>query len=234
MGQIELAVIIPVYNEGAVIGSVISQWMEGLQRLGINFRLHVYNDGSKDNTLQILRNLGCQYTDFIVHNKKNKGHGPTILEGYRKNFDAEWIFQVDSDDEIGFESFEEFWRNRNKYQFLIGRRRRPDQLFRRKLISISASLLVRVFYGSKLSDVNCPYRLMKVACFKKTYYSLPDNVFAPNVIISGVAARRKLKICEIPVAYQIRKTGGSSLETISLLKAILKSFWQTIIFRFKI
>ena len=39
--------------------------------------------------------------DCLYAAKTNSGHGPTILLGYRENSDCAWVFQMDSDDEMG-------------------------------------------------------------------------------------------------------------------------------------
>ena len=233
MRRVELSVVMPVYNEAGIISEVINRWVKTLKKLDIGFQMHAYNDGSKDNTLRILNILAQENKDLIVHDKLNSGHGPTILQAYRENSDAEWIFQTDSDDEIGPEQFEELWRNRDNYDFLIGRRVRSQQPFARKLISIASRLIVRIFYGSKVYDVNSPFRLMRCKAFKNLFLLLPENMFAPNVVISGMVSLYNLRAYEIPVQQKGRTTGEVSIKKLKLVKAALKSLLQTITFRFK-
>jgi len=135
MKRPELAVVMPVYNEEGAIRNVIRKWSDELQRLEIDFEIHAYNDGSKDKSLQVLRELASQNPGLIIYDKANSGHGPTILQGYRENSRAEWIFQIDSDDEIGCEGFEELWKNRKRYSFLIGHRIRERQPLSRKVVN---------------------------------------------------------------------------------------------------
>ena len=106
-----LIIVMPVYNEEAAIGSVLKKWTEKLDSISFEngYQIHVYNDGSRDRTGEILAGTAEKYPGkVIVHNKPNSGHGPTILQGYRENAPlAEWLFQIDSDDEMGPESFPE-------------------------------------------------------------------------------------------------------------------------------
>jgi glycosyltransferase involved in cell wall biosynthesis len=118
----ELTVVMPVYNEEEIIGEVLEDWTGELERLHVDFEIHAYNDGSKDNTLEILNTYEARNKNITVHDKSNTGHGPTILLGYRENSNAEWVFQIDSDNEITTEFFEEFWERRRGFDFLIGRR----------------------------------------------------------------------------------------------------------------
>lgn len=54
----ELGLVVPVYNESGAIKEVIQSWETVLSGLNINFDIHIYNDGSKDNTLKFsLRKL---------------------------------------------------------------------------------------------------------------------------------------------------------------------------------
>lgn len=232
MEKAELNVIIPVYNEEGAINIVLEKWSKELDRLGINFKIHAYNDGSKDNTLKILNECASNNNKITVHDKVNSGHGSTILLGYKENCYSDWLFQIDSDDEMGPESFEELWNKRNDYDFLIGSRTERDNPLSRKLITLLSRLTVWIMYGRGVKDVNSPYRLMKCELFKSYYDLIPANTFAPNVIISGICGMNKLRVYEIPVKYTFRTTGEVSIKKFKLLKSALKSFIQTIFFRF--
>ncbi len=229
-----LCVILPVYNEEAVVGDVLRKWDEELGRLGIDYVIRPYNDGSKDGSLQVMRDFAAAHKRVEVRDKANSGHGPTILTGYRDavqdGFD--WIFQIDSDDEMGPEKFGDLWSRRGDYDFLIGRRDGRIQALSRKTVSFFSRLCVRMFYGKSVWDVNSPYRLMRVSVFKEFYDAIPITTFAPNVILSGLAARHHLRCFEIWVPQRDRTTGECSMRKWKLLKAAVRSFIQTISFAF--
>ena len=63
MENYELAVVIPVYNEEEIIAAVVNSSKEELNKLGVHFIIHVYNDGSKDDTLLSLE----KFKDESVH-----------------------------------------------------------------------------------------------------------------------------------------------------------------------
>ena len=107
------------------------------------------------------------------------------------------------------------------------------QALPRKIISLVSRLCVRIFYGKSVWDVNTPYRLMRVSAFKDFYARIPLTTFAPNVILSGLAARYKLRCFETRVPQHDRTTGEVSIKKWKLLKAAARSFWQTIVFSLK-
>lgn len=231
-GNETLAVIMPVYNEEGAIGKVLEKWVAQLDALGIKYQIHAYNDGSRDRTGEILREAMERFPGKVVaHDKTNSGHGPTILKGYCDNADSNtWLFQIDSDDEMGPGEFPALWEKRADYDFLVGIRDGRTQPLPRKIISFCSRLSVRIFYGKSIWDVNTPYRLMRSSEFSPVFKMIPANTFAPNVIISGMAARKKLRCFEHPVPHGNRQTGEVSIKKWKLLKAAFRSFRQTICF----
>jgi dolichol-phosphate mannosyltransferase len=218
-----LAMVIPVYNERDAIGNVLTEWVRALEDLGIEYRIHAYNDGSKDDSLAILQGFSeMNQGRVFVHDKPNSGHGPTILQGYRDHVrNHEWIFQIDSDDEMGPEGFHLLWNERSEYDFLIGIRDGREQPLPRRVVS-----------GKSVWDVNCPYRLMRTEKFRALYDRIPSDTFSPNVIISGFVGLAKLRFYECPIPHRDRRTGEVSIRKWRLLRAAMKSFGETIAFRY--
>ena len=229
----DLAVIVPVYNEEESVSIVINEWTEELEKLNIDYKIFIYNDGSKDNTSSVMKELAEKNNRIIAIDKQNSGHGPTILRGYKENCaNFEWLFQTDSDNEMSAKDFYKLWEQRKDYDFLIGTRANRPQPFMRKLVSIVSRICIRLFYGKGVWDVNSPYRLMKSEIFEELFEQIPSDTFAPNVIISGFIAKKKIKFYQEKVLYQQRQTGEVSLNKIKLCKVAIKSFWQTIAFSF--
>lgn len=228
----ELAVIIPAYNESEIIGTVLQDWLEQLRKLEINFSIHVYNDGSKDSTRYVVEQIAESETEVFIHDKKNSGHGPTILKAYAENSNVDWILQIDSDNEISSSYFPKFWELRSDYDFIIGNRDHSNRPKIRKMISTSLKILVGLLFGRGLNDINIPYRLMRTEAFRDFYNTIPEDTFAPNVIVSAFAINRRLRIKQIPVINANRQTGEVSIRKFRLFKVVVKSYFQTVIYKF--
>lgn len=232
----KLCVVMPVYNEQEAIGSVLEKWAKALDALKVDYVIRPYNDGSRDNSLSVIREIAKNLPRVDARDKPNGGHGNTILTGYREaaadGFD--WIFQIDSDDEMGPEKFGELWERRGDYDFLVGIRDGRVQALPRKIISFVSRCCVKLFYGRKtIWDVNTPYRLMRTSAFKDVYAMIPLTTFAPNVIISGMVARKGLRFFETRVPQHDRTTGEVSIKKWKLLKAAIRSFTETVMFAIK-
>ena len=229
---LELALIIPVYNEEEIIPVVLMDWHKTLDELGISFEIHAYNDGSKDNSLKVMKDVAEKSERLIVHDKENSGHGPTILKGYIENSGAEFVFQVDSDNEMSPQEFYKVWEIRNQTDFVIGKRDGRESPPTRKIMSWVSRTIVSLFYSNKVYDVNSPYRLMRTSIFKKYWELIPKNTFAPNVIVSGIAGLINCRITELPIKHINRATGEVSIQNFKLYKIAIMSLIQTVKCRF--
>ena len=222
-----LTVVMPVYNEAAAIGDVVRAWAKELDRLGIDYEMRVYDDGSRDASATVLEELSHQVKHLLVTRHSNRGHGPTILRGYREAR-GEWVFQSDSDGEMEPDSFSLLWDRRAEYDFLFGIRGGREWTLPRWVMTRASRLAVRTLFGKGVKDVNTPYRLMRRERLAQLVAPLPDDLFAPNVILSGLAVRSHLRIYQTEVPHQGRRTGTASLAGVrKLIKPATKSLKQT-------
>lgn len=118
----------PAYNEAENIEETIRQWhpvVEQLSTKGVDAKLVIANDGSKDNTFAIMQGLMEKYQLFEPLDKPNSGHGATVLYLYRYAIGkgADYVFQTDSDGQTNPDEFWQMWENREKYDFQIGNRK---------------------------------------------------------------------------------------------------------------
>ena len=219
----------PVYNEEAIVGQVAESWLGMLDGLGIDYELVAIVDGATDTSEQVLRAVAERHPRLVVDVKPNRGHGPTILRGYRRGVvTADWVFQTDSDDEIPADSFGEVWELRCDSDAVIGIRTGRSQSPGRQAISRLARLTARAAFGCRLADVNCPYRLMRSSVLAPLLGSVPDDTFAPNVVLSGMLARSGARLAEVPVPHHDRTTGVVSILGWRALRAAVRSFGQTV------
>ena len=223
----ELSVVIPVFNEARVVAEVVRGWVSALDRLGVRYELLVYDDGSTDETPAILHRLAESSPRLTVRTHGNRGHGATVLRGYREAR-GEWVFQADGDGELGAEGFPALWRERHDRDLVLGLRQRREGTWDRRMVSRLSALTVRALFGVRIGDANVPFRLMRRVCLERLLAELPKALFAPNVALSGVAALRRLRIAEVPVPHRGRRAGRGSLAGGRIWWAAARSFGQTV------
>lgn len=226
--RVELTVVMPVYNEEASLPDCAASWISMLDQVGADYRVLIINDGSKDTTESVLADLDT-HPRVVGITKPNEGHGPTILCGYHVGAQtSEWVFQVDSDDEIPAAAFPAVWAARNGVDAVFGIRTGRFQSLDRKIISKVAAVTTRLMLRGHVRDVNVPFRLMRSTVLAPVINSLPENTFAPNVIIAGALGRDSLSFAEVPVPHNERRTGEVSIVGWGAIKAAMRSFRQTV------
>lgn len=222
MSSNKLYIIIPAYNEAANINRLINSWYPIVERhAGDNqSRLVIINDGSKDNTYELIKTAEEKYPLLKGLTKINGGHGATVLYGYRYAIsnNADYIFQTDSDNQTNPAEFEQFWKLRKKYDAIIGNRvHRKDGLQRIFVEKVLLGIL-RFYYGIKVPDSNAPYRLMKVELLKKYLPKMPADFNLPNVMLTTYFAYFHENIKFLPISFTSRQEGINSINIPKITK----------------
>jgi glycosyltransferase involved in cell wall biosynthesis len=228
-----LAVVIPVYNEEASLKALLRDWQGVFDSTGVAYTIILIDDGSRDDSLRLLREMQQMDARLDVHTRTNAGHGPAILNGYRLATKAEWVFQIDSDHQLDTSAFAALWANRENYDLLVAERTDKNATAGRRHISAVSQLVVRMLFGSAIRDVNCPYRLMRASELKLALEKVPADSFAPNVLLTAWFVLKKRRIYTGVV--DIRKTAALRQSRVSrhIFRGALRSAFQTFLFRLR-
>ncbi|HSY47763.1 MAG TPA: glycosyltransferase family 2 protein [Thermoanaerobaculia bacterium] len=205
-----LSIVMPVYNEAEALEQVVAEWVTMLDGEHIDYEMRIYDDGSRDGTAEVLQRLAASNPRIIATAKKNSGHGPTIMRGYNEAH-GEWVFQTDSDGEMGAVSFQSLWSVRDRYDFLLGEREGRLSSMHRKVLTGGSRAVVALLFGRAVVDVNSPYRLMRGEWLRGVLPLIPVGAAVPNIILTGLASKTRSRVFATPVPSQARRHGASSL-----------------------
>ncbi len=216
----KLYIVIPAYNEQENIRDVINQWYPIIDKLQNDSKLLVIDDGSKDDTLRIIKDESKIKVHLIPISKTNSGHGATILFGYKYAIDkgADYIFQTDADGQTLSEEFSQFWNMRKQHDMLIGNRIKRQDGLSRVLVSQVLKLVLFLSFHVLITDANTPYRLMKTKTLKKYISLIPKDYNLTNVIIAVIFARKKKRVKYLPITFLPRQGGVNSINIPKIIK----------------
>ena len=222
----KLYIVIPAYNEQDTIKQVIREWYPIVENAGRESRLVIVNDGSKDNTFQIMQECAKNRPQFIPLTKENSGHGATVLWAYKYALEegTDYIFQTDSDGQTLPEEFLPFWRGRENYDMVIGHRRHRQDGISRYIVTKTLKYVIKVCFGVTVTDANTPFRLMKAETLKKNIDLIPENFNLSNVIISVIYAKKNLKVKYIPITFRPRQGGVNSINLRKISRIGIQAF----------
>ena len=184
----ELTVVVPVYNEQDSIQTVVEEWFEALNKLGIKHKFLILNDGSTDNTREVLDRITTKFGQVEVINKENAGHGRTCILGYNEAIQrgTQWVFQIDSDGQCNPLYFGSFWEKRHGCAAVFGKRVSRDDGFARRLISRFTRATVYITSRVNVKDPNVPYRLMRGDILRKAISNFPEDFGLSNILLAVI------------------------------------------------
>ena len=224
----KLFIVIPAYNEKDNIENTVNDWYPIVEKYNGNgeSRLVVINDGSKDNTYEILCNLAKTRPLLLPQTKENGGHGSTVLYGYRFAIEhnADYVFQTDADGQTNPAEFEAFWSQRKEYDALIGKRTDRGDGKSRKFVENVVCILLRLIFGVKVSDANAPFRLMRTNVLSEFLPKLPKDFNIPNIMLTTYFVYYRKRVKFIEISFKPRQGGVNSLN----IKKIIKIGWNAI------
>ncbi|MCX8473603.1 MAG: glycosyltransferase family 2 protein [Sediminibacterium sp.] len=212
-----ISVIIPIYNEEKSIPILIEKLVNICG--SYDYEIIAINDGSKDNSLAILKDLGLKNNHLkIINFKRNQGQTAAINAGIQHASKDILIF-IDSDLENDPEDIPNLLAKLNEgYDVVSGWRKNrwKNELFTRKLPSLMANKLISIVSKVKLHDYGCTLKAYKKEVIE-------------NVILYGEMHRfipvfckwQGGKISEVPVNYQPRQFGKSNYGISRTFKVIL-------------
>lgn len=223
-----LYIVIPAYNESENIRQLIDDWYPVVEKHNGNgeSRLVIINDGSKDNTYDLI----CKYAEnrplLKPLSKVNGGHGSTVLFGYRYAIQnkADYIFQTDSDGQTLPDEFEQFWKYKEDYDAILGNRSKRQDGSSRKFVENTLRFILKVTFGVSVPDANAPFRLMKRELVEKYINKMPEDFNLPNVMFTTYFAYFNEKIKFLEITFKPRQGGTNSIN----IKKIIKIGWKAL------
>jgi glycosyltransferase involved in cell wall biosynthesis len=231
-----LFIIIPAYNEQDNIRQVIEDWYPVVDKYGTDSRLVVIDDGSRDNTYEILKGLSHDRPKLTALTKPNGGHGATVLYGYKYALDngADYVFQTDSDGQTLPSEFEPFWIARDKYDITVGYRNKRRDGLMRVFVTKVLRLVVYLCFKVYVLDANTPYRLMSASTLRDNLKNIPDDFFLTNVALTAIYKKKRQKVHFIPISFRPRQGGKNSINLIKIIKVGIESIRSFIVINDKV
>ena len=200
-----VSIIIPCMNEEKTIGVCIKKAMLALGKENWDGEI-IISDNSTDNSRDIARKLGAK-----IVSPHNKGYGNAFLEGFW-HAKGKYILLADADDTYDLTEMPKFLQPlmANDADFVTGTRikghiKKGSMPWLHRYIGnpILTGILNELF-KTNLSDSHCGMRSITREAYDMLDLKSEGMEFASEMIIE--AARKKLRITEVPITYYPRLT----------------------------
>lgn len=212
----KLSIVIPIYNEEENIEKLYKE-LEAILK-SFKYEIIAVNDGSRDNSFQILERIAKNDSNFKVINfRKNFGQTAAILAGIDFS-SGDIIIPMDADLQNDPADIPRFLEKINEgFDVVSGwRKKRQDKLLTRKIPSWLANYLISVITKVKLHDYGCTMKAYQKEVIKNVRLYGEMHRFMP-AYTSWYGA----KIAEIIVNHRPRKYGKAKYGVSRTFKVIL-------------
>ncbi len=204
-----LDLAMPVHNEGASIEHTLEEWHAELSP-AIDLRFLIAEDGSTDDTKEVLRSLEKRLPMRLDSAAGRRGYGHA-LKAALLQAETVYVMTCDSDGQIDPRDFWSMWEARERYDLIVGWRVRRADHWLRKAMSGSFKLLHRTLFGNRLHDPSCNLMLMRRETAQRIVPRLGHLVEGFQWELTARAMQAGLKIGEVKLNHRPRASGGSAV-----------------------
>jgi glycosyltransferase involved in cell wall biosynthesis len=200
----KLTVVIPVYNESKTIRELVRQ----VQAVPIDKEIVIVDDGSKDGTRDILREMDGKDGIRVFLQPKNMGKGAAVATGFQKATGDVVVVQ-DADLEYDPREYPKLLRPIEEghadvvygSRFLGGGDRRVLYFWHtvgNRLLTLASNM----FTNLNLTDMETCYKMFRREVIQS--FTIESRRFGIEPEITAKVARRRYRIYEVPISYHGR------------------------------
>lgn len=211
-----LSVVIPVFNEEENLQMLTTELIEVLRTLNKTWEIIFIDDGSKDESFRVLRELQKLSPHIkVIKFKKNYGQTASFDAGF-KAAKGKVIITMDSDLQNDPHDIPKLLDKIGDYDAVCGwRHKRNDPLIKRISSRIANSVRNRLS-GESIVDVGCSLKAFRSDYVKKLKLFSGMHRFFPTLIKMEGG-----KVIEVKVNHRQRQHGSSKY---NIRNRILRSF----------
>ena len=198
----EFTIIVPVYNEELNLKRVEKELLSFIKIAKKETAILFINDGSTDNSQQIIEDICQKNTKFrFIHFKKNKGLSAALKAGF-DHVDTPLLGYIDADLQTSPKDFNILLNHIEYYDLVTGiRSERRDSLIKKFSSKISNKIRT-IFTNDGIEDSCCPLKVIKTDCAKKIPMFKGLHRFLPAMVLL-----QKGTVLEIPIQHFPRIAG---------------------------
>jgi glycosyltransferase involved in cell wall biosynthesis len=228
----KLSIVVPVYNEEKTIGKMLKKIYD-VDFGKIKLEVIVVNDGSKDGSLDALKQLKKKYSIILVSYKNNKGKSSALRVGFKK-VTGDVVTIQDGDLEYDPKDFLKMLKKMSKsgVKVVYGSRRLNKENVQYSGLSFYAgglllTYMANILYGGHITDEPTCYKMFEGKLLKSIKLESKRFEFCPEV--TAKILRQGIEIFEVPIYYHPRNVSqGKKIK----FKDFLDAVWTLIKYRF--
>lgn len=241
-----LSIIIPAYNEGSRKGDELKKNLEEigshLREKNVSYEVIVVNDGSKDDTTEVVQSLAYLVSKLeLIDRKENRGKWYSVREGLLKA-NGKFRLLTDADGATSIINMENFWREmENGENMIIGSRDLEESKIQKhqprwkEMLGDAGNIFIQFMMGLRgIEDTQCGFKVLSEKAALDIIPQMKVDRWGGDFEMLMLAKKMGYKIVEIPVVWV---DAGQSLVNIkgyiNTLKELFQVKWRIITRQYK-
>ncbi len=213
---VAISVVIPAYNEAGMVGAQIESVREVMDGAGYPYELIVVDDGSQDETGNIVR----QHDAILVSKKYNRGYGAALKTGIAAA-KYDWILIIDADGTYPVESIPQLLQSLPDFDMVVAARTGKHvhiPLIRRPMKWVLGRL-ANYLAGHPIPDLNSGLRVFRKSLAQRFEQLLPSGFSFTSTITMSLLLN-DYRVLYIPIDYH-KRVGLSKVRALHVYDFLL-------------
>ena len=208
MGEVELSLVMPAYNEGDSIEGALDMLDRVVKDTKLRYEIVVVDDGSIDSTrVKAIKYANRNGHVRVIGYDRNLGKGYAIKRGFMQATGDSVVF-VDSDLEIDLKRVSSYVEALRHGDIVVASKWHLESVvdipLMRRILGYGFNVLVRLLTGVKLKDTQTGLKAMRRKAFEDIFPRLAVKRYAFDVELLAVTNLYGLKVVEMPVNIRMR------------------------------
>ncbi len=222
--SIELSIVVPVHNESGNIEQVVARIEQAFVCSPTRTEILVVDDGSEDDSPQILSRLVEEERIRLITHRENKGYGAALRSGFG-SARGEFVSFIDGDGQLDAMDLQKLFAVANSKLFVVGyRARRNDSIHRVLLGKLFSRIFVPLTIGVRLRDIDCALKVFPRNFLSKVVLTADGALI--NAEILSHAKQLGYGFLEFPVQHYQRLRGEQSGAKFSVIARVFAELWK--------
>ncbi len=215
-----LSIFFPALNDSKSLPSLIENATKIAKTCTNDFEVLVIDNGSKDNTREILEKLKKKNKNLkTFYYKSPLGYGGALKEGF-KNSKKDWVFYTDGDGQYNPCDLKLLIKKLEPgIDVVNGYKKDRHDTWGRKITGSIYSNIIHFLYSIPIRDVDCDFRLINNKMIKKLSLKSKSGLICLELILK--LKKKGAKFAETEVSHYNRKYGRSTVLNFSHLSSAL-------------
>jgi glycosyltransferase involved in cell wall biosynthesis len=200
-------IVLPAHNEGDGIGVVLREFFDVASADGVDVRFVVCEDGSTDNTVEVVKTLADELPITLITSKERKGYSRAVVDGLRETT-ADVVGFIDSDGQCDPSDLAQLVARLPGNDLVVGYRVPRNDAWYRRVMSRSFKFVYERLFPVRLPDPSCPYMVIRQEVLSEVLRGSPGRLrqgFWWEFYARANAAG--LRLATVPVHHRPRLAG---------------------------